>query len=399
MKLLLVSLLLLFVAVQAGKNVPKICHIAGDPHITTFDGISVDFQGIGLYQIAKNDFVNVQTEFRRCTETMSCVRASAVKLSNENGQVTVRFGSFDARPAFPATDSFPATPATDAVVDPIVINGAEISGCKYDGSTSFCQVSDLVDGAALLGGQYFVSSNADNNGVTIRSREENGLQLVTGKFSLTLSLPYGEESIGTNGLCGFLDGSPSVELVNNNFEIVVDTELNVDYAGDNVNAWALTFAVGDAIAPLLNEKHGVASVGGAFIPNAADQLALSKVQFANFEAMQAADSQCSKMNADNQKVYDNCMYDFAAAGSDPSAAAFAQSNNFAAMTAANINAQFASSSSASSSTSGALIALVVVGVIAAISVVGAIVMVMRLRSSVKIARNISSSALNEQSQQ
>lgn len=386
MRIVLAVLLLCVVATQAFKGTPKTCTISGDPHIRTFDGLNLDYQGVGTYQVAKNDYLEVQSTFIRCTESMSCLRATTVRVKNaETGEVaTISYGLIDSIAAFDASSSFPQTSAIAAAVDDVLItSGSAVSGCAYQNGVNRCGVSALGNGASVAG--YKVSS--DNQKLTIAENKENGVVVIVEKYTLTLSVPYSPAAIRTNGLCGFLDGSPTVELVTSDNKVAsLQTLADGQYSNDQVNVWALSFAVGGAIAPLAAAfgKHHVASVAQALAPNSADQAALSKMQFSSFTAMQAAVSFCSKSNKEGTS-YDNCMYDLAAAGSSNNGAAFANSNSLASANVASINSNFAASNaSSSSSLSSAAIALVAVGCIAAIAVVAAVVMAVRLRKARQI---------------
>lgn len=398
MRVLLAVLLVVccVASTQALKGTPKTCTISGDPHIRTFDGLNLDYQGIGTYRVAKNDYLEVQSTFIRCTESMSCVRSSTVQVNNrESGEVaTISFGLIDNVAAFAASGSFPASQAVAAAVDDVLITSSgALRGCSYQNGVNRCGVSALSDSVSVAG--YTVSSQDQK--LTISENRDNGVVVIVEKYTLTVSVPYEQETLRTNGLCGYMDGSPTLELVTSDNKLApIQTNLDGQYSDDKVNTWALSFAVGAGITPLAAAfgEHHLASVGQALAPNAADQAALSKVQFSSFASLQAADQLCSKSSRAGT-VYDNCMYDLAAAGSSNNGAAFANSNSLAAANVAAINSNFAASNaSSSSSMSSAVVALIAVGCVAAIAVVAAVVMAVRLRKARQILTVVNNIATN-----
>lgn len=324
--------------------VPAHCTVAGDPHFKTFDGVIYDYQATGDFVLAENSKIQVQGRFQRCTQTLSCVRSTAIELRALNPSFTVIWGSFPAMPAYPAvngTFSFPATAASAAVVDNVWIYSSTVishPGCTWDAAQFglSCPLSALAT-AKDLGGMYRVQS-VGNKAVFVTQFAGEGVdgvigaRVVMGNLTTVVTMPEKINYISqTWGLCGHYDKDPSVELVNYNRTVVVlDTRADEVYGGGAVNDFANTWKITDPTKVLFGktQHHSLSSVAesvysGTFVP--------TKAEFASKDAEAKAEAACRAMpHGDQKRVFEHCMYDHAVVGDNPIAYDMAYSNSLAA---------------------------------------------------------------------
>jgi len=335
--------------------VPAHCTVAGDPHFKTFDGVIYDHQATGDFVLAKNPKIEVQARFQRCTETLSCVRRTAVSLFALNPSMTITWGSFPARPAYAAvngTYSFPATAATPAVTDNVMIYSFNIlsrSGCTWD-SVNFalvCPLSAFNTPMTVGTNEQYRIQAVGNKALYITQFAGPGLdgsigaRVVIGNLTTIVTMPDALNYVQqTKGLCGFYDNDPSVELVNvNNTVVVLDTRANEVYNTPDTPIFANTWKVTGADSTLATNKHSLSSVEekmpqGVFAPTV-------KPKFATQEAEAKAEAACRGMPLGEQKhVYEHCMYDHAVMGNDPLAYDLAYSNSFAAQVIAETEQEY-----------------------------------------------------------
>jgi hypothetical protein len=314
MKAVVIGLLLAAVVFVTGDN--SVCTISGDPHYVTFDSVYHDYQGVGVFIIATNPYVTVQSQMLRCNVAApyftSCIRDLRLEIkapgSGKPSDI-VHFGTWW------------TTGTTGAVSDdPFIVNGATLplpsgpyttpnQGAKitYDATRKSWTVEWETPTS-----QYYPPGQAP------------AWSLKYAHAYIAISLPKSEGFLySTYGLCGFFDNDGKNDFKNiTDFTYLVSAS-GTRYNGGNVLPWGLEYGVAADgwWTPLGYHYHYWQPDGnGGFVtqasgdlppleqPDSTQQAALGTLAFKSVPWMAQVQAMCEQYEGDI-KQYENCVYD------------------------------------------------------------------------------------------
>eukprot|EP00455_Lapot_gusevi_P014286 TRINITY_DN1709_c0_g1_i1.p1 TRINITY_DN1709_c0_g1~~TRINITY_DN1709_c0_g1_i1.p1 ORF type:complete len:423 (+),score=168.64 TRINITY_DN1709_c0_g1_i1:58-1326(+) len=361
--------------VDPSTNVPcAVCTVSGDPHYKTFDDLHHDFQGNGVFQLASNSIISVQSQMQPCFKNfITCVRSTSVRIVDSPGSqrsLTISYGGWHLNKLpdqLYIKETYPANPRSG---DP-----ARSTEDRIDANTLPATGRQVLDGMYLLNFQNGRVNLVPNNFVAMHQ-----IRVALGVHYVAISMPKVATYMfgATNGLCGLFDGEQKADFTTYN-----GTSLNLNYAvkrhnGPDVNNWGLSFAVDNVnIKPNLNHYYDLQnrltefSVAplDATAPTDSDTAKVLNVGFDTLQDAEAATRFCAKAldlevtEGTEHVPFQNCVMD-------------AQVNNLLANSNAEAvraqnEMQPTSNDSSSGLSQGGLIAIIVVACVAGVALLAA----------------------------
>jgi len=340
MKAVVVVGLLLAAAVCVyGDN--AVCTISGDPHYVTFDSVYHDYQGRGVFVIATNPYLTVQSQILQCNLAApwftSCIRDVRLEIkAHGSGKPSdiVHFGTWWTTGA--------SGPVSN---DPFIVNGVTLAYPSPDYTTPNQGAKITFDATRKSWtvewesptSQYFPPGQAP------------AWSLRYAHAYLAISIPKTEGFIySTFGLCGRFNGDGRDDFSNITDYTYLVSNAGTRYNGGGVLPWGSDFGVAADgwWTPLgYHYHHWQADGKGGFhtqasgdlpaieTPNTNQQAELGTLAFKSVPWMAQVQEMCEKYETDI-KQYENCVYD----GALMNDLTLAEANHLAAVAAQELKA-------------------------------------------------------------